>query len=101
MPVTKCLDSAQCTDEVTLRGLLTNRQQRISRTAKRRYDDNRRLIEPPAHDFRRSLYRLGVTDRRSAEFDDDHAGSNRPVAASSSALRTDPPAAPRIVLWPI
>src|ERR1019366_4355698 len=101
MPVAKCFNTAESTDEVAFRGLLPNRKQGVGGAAECRYDDDWRAIEPSADDLGGALYRIGITDRRSAEFDDDHALPSRPVAGSSSAFNTDPPAAPRIVLWPI
>jgi len=61
----------------------------------RRDHDHRMLREPSAHDGRRTLDRRRVADGRAAELGDDHATPDRPVATSSSALRIEPPAAPR------
>src|SRR6185295_10708349 len=83
-----------------LRGLFANRQQGVRRTAERRYHNSRLPVQPAVHDRGGSLDRLGVTNGGTAELDDDHAESRPPVVASSSALSTDPPAAPRTVLWP-
>src|SRR5438445_5499756 len=80
--------------------LLTEREQRVRGTAKRRDDDCRLSGEPAFDDLGRPLDRFGVSDRSAAKLYDDHVGSRPPVLARSSALSTEPPAAPRIMLCP-
>src|SRR5512141_906938 len=100
MAITKCLDATQCTDQVTLCGLFADREQRVRRSTKRRHDDYWIAIELPPNDLRCTSYRGCIANGSATEFEDDHALPSLPVAARSSAFRTEPPAAPRIVLWP-
>src|SRR5438876_1697570 len=100
MPFAKRHDSTQRTDQMPLGLLLADCEQRVRRAAQRRDDDCRLPIETPFHDVGSALDCVRVPDRCPSELYDDHAESNAPFKASSSALSTDPPAAPRIVLWP-
>ena len=98
MAVPKRLYPAQRADEMTLRRLLSDRQQRIRRSGKGRHDDRGLSIEAAFDDFGGALNRLRIADRCPAKLYDDHAESRAPLEASSSAFSTDPPAAPRTVL---
>ncbi len=100
VPLAQRFDASDRTDQLTVRRLLGDRDQRIRRAAHRRDHDDRATIEATAHDLGEALDRRRVADRGPAELDDDHAASNAPCAASTSALRIDPPAAPRMVLCP-
>src|SRR5258707_8598972 len=100
MAVPKSLDTAQCADQMTLRRLFSNCQQGVRRSAERRDDHGGLSRETTLDDFRGALDRFRIADRCAAKLYDDHAESKTPVEASSSALSTDPPAAPRTVLCP-
>ena len=88
-------------------GLGREPEQPIGRAAERRHDDDRpapvgalrlnRRLPRGANDGDQPLDRGPIGDRRAAELHDDH-DELVPAACISSALSTDAPAAPRIVL---
>src|SRR3954470_756060 len=101
MPRAKLFHAAQRPNEMTLRRLLSNGDERVRRSTKRG-DNNRRLtLEPAGDNVSGACDGVGVLHGSAAELDDDHAGSITPLATSISAFITDPPAAPRTVLCPI
>src|SRR5687767_15363879 len=67
MSVAKRLDSTQRTDKVSLRGLFSDRKQRVRRASKCGDDDNRVAGQPALDDLGCSLDRRRVTDRGAAE----------------------------------
>src|SRR6266542_2183092 len=100
MPVAEALHVPQRSDQVTLGGLFSDSDESVGRAAEGRDHDYWLPVHPRAHDHGGALDRRRIAERGAAKFDDDHASASRPVAASSSAFNTDPPAAPRIVLCP-
>src|SRR5258708_22096271 len=100
MTVPKRLDTAERADEMPFCRLFSNCQQGVRRSAERRDDHGGLSRETALDDFRGALDRFRIADRCAAKLYDDHAETKAPVEASSSALSTDPPAAPRTVLCP-
>src|SRR4029078_4002624 len=94
-------DGTERADEMSLRGLLRDRDQRVRHAGERRHDDDGSLVGARSDDAPRSRDRFGVADRRAAELEDDHNPSSSPRRAISSAFSTEAPAAPRITLCPI
>src|SRR6266540_842692 len=92
--------SAERTDQVALGRLLANGKESIGSSAEGGHNDYRPSLQAALDDISGASDCRRITDGSSSEFDDDHAGGSFPVAASSSAFNTEPPAAPRIVLCP-
>ena len=65
-------------DELTLRRLLGDREQRVGRAGERRHDDERPSRDAAAHDLGGAFDGRRITDRRAAELDDDHALATTP-----------------------
>jgi hypothetical protein len=62
MAVAKSLDTAQRADQMTLRRLLSNCQQRVRRSTKGRDDDGGLPRKTTLDDFRGALDRLRIAD---------------------------------------
>src|SRR4051794_329075 len=101
MAFTKRFYGAHGADEMTLRSLLPNREQRVRDAGHGRHHDDRLAIEPRSYDRCGALDGLGVADRSTAELEDDHAEPTIPRFTRSSALSTEAPAAPRTMLCPL
>src|SRR4051812_4772445 len=101
MAFAQTLDGANRSDQVAFRGLLGESDQGVRYAGKRRYDDDRSLVEARGDDTTCSLDRLGVSDRRPTELEDDHGRPISPRCTINSALSTEAPAAPRMTLWPM
>src|SRR6478672_7812770 len=100
VPLTKRLDTAKRANQLALLRLLGDGEQCVRRSSQRRNHDEWPARQTTADDLRRAFDGCRVADGRATELDDDHAEPTTPAATRSSAFNTEPPAAPRMVLWP-
>src|SRR3954463_13499254 len=100
MPIAQRFDPSQRADQVPLGRLFSDCQQGIRSPTESRDDDDWLSCDATLHNRGGALDRLRIAHRGPAELAADHAVLKAPFAASSSAFKTDPPAAPRTVLWP-
>jgi hypothetical protein len=98
MTLANSFDASKRANQVAVRCLFGEREQLVRDTTHGRDDDDRSSLHLAGDDLACAADRLGVSDRCAPELDDDHAAGSSPRTFNSSALSTDPPAAPRTVL---
>ena len=106
VPEAQLLANGERDNQFTFCRLLRHLNQTTGRTSQGRHHNHRLTLQLAAHNPYCTRDRLRVADGGAAKLAYDHwrAGGvqpSRPVAASTSAFNTAPPAAPRMVLCPI
>src|SRR4051812_21273416 len=99
MPLAQTLDAAQRANQMSLRCLLRDRNQRVRHAGQRGHNHDRALLGAGRNNATGARNGFGVADGGPAELEDDHVRPSSPRWTISSALSTDAPAAPRTTLW--